>query len=118
MRREPRVLLHDVAEAIGKVRRFTGGRSIDDYRGDELLRSAVERQLAIIGEALSQLRSTDPRTTSGIRDIDRIVAFRHVLVHGYGTVDDLLVWGVIEGSLAALGDDVSAALAVRDGRRC
>jgi uncharacterized protein with HEPN domain len=27
-------------------------------------------------------------------DLPRIVAFRNVLVHGYATIDDLLVWEV------------------------
>ena len=79
--------------ALERVRRFTAGRSFDNYAADELLRSAVERQLSIVGEALWRLRSVDPQLASRVRDIDRIIAFRHVLVHGYTSVDDLLVWG-------------------------
>jgi uncharacterized protein with HEPN domain len=33
---------------------------------------------------------------------DNSSAFRNILIHGYATVDDRLVWGVIEGSLPDL----------------
>jgi hypothetical protein len=33
---------------------FTRGKSADDYANEPLLRSGVERQLEIVGEALSQ----------------------------------------------------------------
>ena len=111
MQRDPRVLLHDVIEALARIRRFIKGRTFADYASDELLRSAVERQLAIIGEALWRLRSIDASAAAEIRDLDRIVAFRHVLVHGYAVVDDKLVWGVVESHLANLGADATARLA-------
>ena len=114
MQRDPRVLLHDVGQALARIRRFVQGRTFADYAADELLRSAVERQLAIVGEALWRLRSIDPSAATGIRDLERIVAFRHVLVHGYASVDDKLVWGVIESRLDGLGSDVSASLAALD----
>ncbi len=44
--------LWDVAEACRRVCEFIEGKSIDRYRQDVLLRSAVERQLMIVGEAL------------------------------------------------------------------
>ena len=41
----------------------------------------------------------------------RIVAFRNVLIHGYATVDNRLVWGVIETSLDPLRDTLASLLA-------
>lgn len=37
-----------------------------------------------------------------IPELPRVVAFRNILIHGYATVDDRLVWGVVEGDLPAL----------------
>lgn len=63
-----------------------------------LLRSGVERQLAIVGEALNRLRKIDPTTASAIADLSRVVGFRNVLVHGYATVDNRVVWGSVEAN--------------------
>ena len=67
-----------------------------------MLRSAVERQFEIIGEALNQLAKTDPETSSQIPELPRIVAFRNILIHGYTTVDDALVWQVVVDKLPTL----------------
>lgn len=94
--------LWDARRAAERIVRFTAGRGYNDYLADEMLRSAVERQFEIVGEALAGLRRVAPDTAAGIPDLDRIVAFRNVLIHGYATVDDRLVWGVVEGDLSRL----------------
>jgi uncharacterized protein with HEPN domain len=76
-----------------------------------MLRSAVERQLGIVGEALNKLSKVDLATASAITDLRRIVGFRNVLVHGYATVDDFLVWQIVETSLPRLLGEVDALLA-------
>lgn len=50
----------------------------------------------------SALRRADPALAATIPELPRIVAFRNVLIHGYATVDDRLVWGVVEADLAPL----------------
>lgn len=75
-----------------------------------MLRAAVERQFEIIGEALNQLSKRDPDRANKIPDLARIVAFRNILIHGYATVDDRLVWGVLEGQLPSLQQSVDKML--------
>jgi uncharacterized protein with HEPN domain len=94
--------LWDALIAAERIERFTEDRSFDDYLSDELLRSGVERQFEIVGEALSGLRRADPALAAQVPDLARAVAFRNVLIHGYATVDDELVWGVVEGGLPKL----------------
>jgi uncharacterized protein with HEPN domain len=48
------------------------------------------------------LRTSDPEVASTIPDLTRIIAFRNILIHGYATVDDRLVWGVVETNLPSL----------------
>jgi len=38
------------------------------------------------------------------------VGFRNRIIHGYDAIDDATVWGVIEGHLPALMDEVAALL--------
>lgn len=102
MRPDAGKYIWDVRRAAERVVRFTKGKSFEDYRSDELLRSAVERQFEIIGEALNQLRKSDAETAGRIPHLPQIIAFRNVLIHGYASVDDRLVWGVVEGQLADL----------------
>lgn len=49
MRRDPRKYLWDAREAAEAVRTFVSGRTLEDYLADLMLRSAVERQLGIVG---------------------------------------------------------------------
>ncbi len=83
MRRDPRAYLWDVREAADAIASFVLGRGFDDYSGDLMLRSAVERQLAIIGEALSQLARVERSLAARIPEVRRVIAFRNVLIHGY-----------------------------------
>ncbi len=87
MRRNPRSFLWDVFDAADAIFSFTNGRSFNDYTTDRMFRSAVERQFAIIGEALSQLEKTDPAVAARILDLRRIIGFRNKLIHGYDRID-------------------------------
>lgn len=102
--------LWDAEQAAARIERFAAGRSFDEYLGDELLRSAVERQLEIVGEALNQLRKSAPGAAAQIPDLPRAVALRNVLIHAYATVDDRLVWGVVEQHLPALHEAIRTLL--------
>jgi uncharacterized protein with HEPN domain len=62
----------------------------------------VERQLQIIGEALSQLARIDPRIAGNVAELRRIIAFRNILVHGYAAIDYDTVWRLIEDKLPEL----------------
>jgi len=102
--------LWDARQAGAKALRFVRGKSFDDYLKDDLLRSAVERQLEILGEALSQLRKSDAQTAAGVPELARAVALRNILIHAYATVDDRLVWGVVESHLQAVLDGIAVLL--------
>lgn len=94
MRSESLAFLWDARRAALLVTQFVAGRTWQDYATDPMLRSAVERQFEIIGEALNKLSRVDPTTAGMIPDLARIVAFRNVLVHGYAVIENELVWEV------------------------
>ena len=75
-----------------------------------LLRSAVERQFEIIGEALNQLCKIEPQWADRIPDVPQIIAFRNVLIHGYASVNHLTVWRTINESLTTLYETVTGLL--------
>ena len=110
MPRDPEKYLYDMLDASGFLLQFTAGRTLDDYTRDRGFRSAVERQLQIIGDALIQLNKLAPRIARRISEHQRIISFRHVLVHGYDSLDHELVWYVIEHKVRDLYNEVHALL--------
>ncbi len=110
-RPDVRAYLFDLARACELLEAFTHGRSFDDYAGDAMLRSAVERQFEIAGEALKRAVEADATVGERITDAGRIVAFRNRLIHGYATVSSDVVWGVVERNLPTLRAEVDALLA-------
>ena len=107
MRLEARKYLFDIDRAAGLVAKFTAGKEFGDYDRDDMLRSAVERQFEVIGEALAQLARVDGALAARISEHRRIIAFRNILIHGYAEVDSRLVWDVIETRLATLRREVA-----------
>jgi uncharacterized protein with HEPN domain len=110
MRHDSRAYLWNVREAADAILRFIAGIDFDTYASTEMLYSAVERKFEIIGEALNQLSKADPALATRIPDLDRIVAFRNLLIHGYAVVDHLRVWRIARESLPALRVTIATLL--------
>lgn len=110
MRLEAKKRLYDILRAAAILAEFTDGKSIEDYERDAMLRSAVERQFAIIGEALAQLAGFDQDVAARLSEYPRIIGFRNVLIHGYADVNDAPVWGMLEADLPKLIAEVRALL--------
>jgi len=93
--------LFDMLGAARAVSLFVAGKTTEQYRADELLRSAVERKVEIIGEAA---RNISQRFKTSHSEIPwrQIMAQRHRLAHEYGDVDDDLIWEVATVHVPAL----------------
>ena len=110
MRIEALKFLYDIQQACRAVAQFTAGKTLADYEADLLLRSGVERQLMIVGEALSRLMKIEPAVGSTITAARQIIGFRNILVHGYDVIRDREVWKILEDDLPALAREVDALL--------
>ena len=78
--------LWDMREGAKAIVNFTRSRTPQDYRSDLLLRSAVERQIEIIGEAANRVGAAFRAARPQI-PWRRIIAQRNVLIHEYGEID-------------------------------
>jgi uncharacterized protein with HEPN domain len=103
-------LLHDMKSAAERIQRFVKGKNFDDYLSDELLRSGVERQFEIIGEAMTRLIKFDEMVAKQISEYRKIAGFRNALVHGYDSIDDEISWGIIQKKLPLLRVELEAML--------
>jgi uncharacterized protein with HEPN domain len=110
MQRKSLKLLEDIRDAVAFVRQATAGKTLDDYRGDRLLRQAIERNFEIIGEAVGRLAKLDAATASRLSEYQQIISFRNLLIHGYDLVDDAQVWEVIGRDLPKLQAEVETVL--------
>ena len=114
MRIETKKYLYDIARAAKLALGFIAGKTFADYSADIMLRSAVERQLEIVGEALAQLAKTDQAAASQIGEYQRIIAFRNILIHGYAEIDHRVVWNVLELKLPVVLRQASGLLGDND----
>ncbi len=97
-------------EACEAIAQFTTGKTRDNYLADALLRSAVERQFEIIGEALNRATQLDETVDAQIPELRRIVGMRNRIIHGYDSVDDELLWSVAKTNVPALAVNLRAIL--------
>lgn len=111
MPHDPAKYLYDMRSSCRFLLEFTANKTLVEYQGDRGFRSAVERELQIIGEALMMLDKTAPHLARRINEYRRIIYFRHMLVHGYDILDYDIVWNVIENKLPALLGEVEVLLA-------
>lgn len=108
MELEVKKLVYDLDQATERIAAFTQGKRLQDYKADALLRSGVERQFEIVGEALNRLKKVDPEIVAQITDYRRIIGFRNVLAHGYDVVSDDTTWDIVQNKLATLRQEIAA----------
>ena len=110
MRLESKKYLFDILECARFLEEFASGRTLEDYARDRGFRSAVERELQVIGEAMMQLARLAPSVAEQISEHRRIIGFRHILVHGYDSLDHELVWTLVQEKLPVLRAQVESLL--------
>ncbi|MEN3976196.1 HepT-like ribonuclease domain-containing protein [Emcibacter sp. SYSU 3D8] len=94
-RRSAGAYLWDIVDACDKTRQFTAGGTLETYTADAYMKSAVERQLMIVGEAIVQLLRQYPDYAEHFPTRSAIIAFRNRLVHSYEDTADAIVWGIV-----------------------
>lgn len=88
--------LFDALEACRAIQSFVATHTFAEYAQNLMLRSAVERQFEIVGEALNQAGREDSELSTLIPEVYRIVGMRNRLIHGYDSVDDELLWQTVQ----------------------
>lgn len=98
MQLEVRKLLRDMLGGAKLIEEFTRGQRWEDYAADAKLRSAVERQFEIVGEALTQVKKS----------------FRNVLIHNYGKINNAVTWQIVQQDLPVLLRELDSMLTEPD----
>jgi uncharacterized protein with HEPN domain len=102
--------LADVVDACDSISEVLEGVDLETYRARRPIRSAVEREFVIIGEAVSALTRQASEVAAGISHARLIVGFRNQVVHEYAQIDDEAVYAIARHDVSVLRDECAALL--------
>jgi len=102
-------LLTDVIIGISSIDDHLDGRRIfEEYLKNKTKRRAEERELEIIGEAISKLLKINPGVS--ISYARQIVDLRNKVIHAYDNVNDIVIWSIIMNHLPTLKLEVETLM--------
>lgn len=110
MPRDARAYLVDIVESCDAITVAVLDLGLPGYQSNRLVRSSVEREFIIVGEAVAALARFAPEIFGAITRARRIVDFRNQLTHEYRAVDDALVWAVVEHDVPVLRRECAALI--------
>ncbi|SDC83218.1 Uncharacterized conserved protein, contains HEPN domain [Algoriphagus faecimaris] len=106
---EEKKLLLDIQVAITSIFDYLGeDRDFTVFQKRKILRRAVERELEIIGEATNKLLKINPDIP--ISEARRIVNLRNWVIHAYDSVDNIIIWGIVNKDIPLLKSQVDQLL--------
>ena len=100
--------LFDILFSIDMINEFLLGLNFFEYEKDMKTKSAVERQLGIIGEAVTQFRKEN--TGYELKNAREIINFRNRIIHAYDSIDDNIVWAIKTNHLPILKNEIGELL--------
>ena len=102
--------LDDILNAIELIQKFLVGINyFTEYSTYIKTQSAVERQLGIIGEAVNQFDKLNPNDF--LKNTVQIVGLRNRIIHAYDSIDNTVIWAIIQKHLPDLKSEVIQKLA-------
>lgn len=78
--------------------------SFDEYKNNLTVIDAVERRLAIIGEALYKAADKIDKQIA-VSDKSKVIGLRHILVHDYDLIEDATIWNIVHKNLPVLKEE-------------
>jgi uncharacterized protein with HEPN domain len=102
--------LYDILNAIMEIESFFNDstKEFSKYQNDLRTKRAVERNVEIIGEALGRILKRDE--TIIISNSRKIVDTRNRIIHGYDSVSDDVIWGIVIRYLPILQTEIQILL--------
>ena len=106
--------LNDILHSISHIELFCSSRprEFQAFCDDICFRSAVQWEIAIIGEAMNRILKIMPDIE--ITSARRIVNTRNYLIHGYDSLREDLIWAIVLNHLPLLKTEVTRLLESSD----
>jgi len=114
MRREPKVYLNDILEALQKIKNYTEGLNFNKFSEDSRTQDATIRNFEIIGEATKKIPQKIKRKYPQIpwREMS---GMRDKLIHEYFGVNRKVLWKTIKEDLPPLEPLIKKVLKEMEG---
>jgi uncharacterized protein with HEPN domain len=110
MKRDIPSLLHDIIQALQSIELAVAGHDLDSYQRTENLPESVNWRIAVAGEAAHQLLKLSPEVAVQFPELERLIAVRHRIVHGYFSVDNRQVWTIATENIPGLAQRLQSYL--------
>ncbi len=102
--------LWDIRNAANLIVDNAAEITFEQYEENEMLRSAVERQFEIIGEATRRLANDDQSVAEKITGYQTIIGLRNRIAHEYDNIANQTIWNIIQNNLPTLLAEVTTLL--------
>ncbi len=97
--------LEDIERSILEIHEFLPtNKTFNAFQKDKKTKKAIERNIEIIGEAMSRILQFDPHIK--IQYSRKIVDTRNRIIHGYESISDEVIWLIITQDFPMLLDEV------------
>ncbi len=101
--------LYDILLSIETIESHLSNiKTFVDFKDNLLIIDAVERRLAIIGEALNKAVKIQPAIL--VTNKKEIIKLRHLLIHHYDQSDEAIIWNIIKNDLPVLKQEIELLL--------
>ena len=102
--------LYDILSSINEIESYflETPKMFEIYQNDLRTKRAVERNIEIIGEAMSRILKENSEIE--ISNSRKIVDVRNRIIHGYDSVSDDVIWGIVIRNLPVLQNEVEILL--------
>lgn len=109
MDNEVKTWLKDIEQGISEIHSFIPEvKNFKDFQKDTKTKRAVERNIEIIGEAMTRILKVAPDIK--ISHTRKIVDTRNRIIHGYDSVSEDILWGIIIKNLPDLEKEIKELL--------
>jgi len=102
--------LYDILNSINEIESYfvETPKMFEIYQNDLKTKRAIERNIEIIGEAMNRILKEN--NSIEISNSRKIVDVRNRIIHGYDSVSDDVIWGIVIKNLPVLKTEVSQLL--------